>query len=171
VHDRATTAPVEDIQRRSFPDRVAVPDVQSIHPTGCHVDQQLRIIRIHSNLSRIALGRKVGLSYRQIQKYKSGKNLMSASVRYKGANRLNVPIARFFEALPEAELTSSDGSLPEIGERIAYLATSEGRSFVEEILGLPPPLRTRTLALIKLAAGDNDEATKLRDLADTQAID
>jgi transcriptional regulator with XRE-family HTH domain len=123
------------------------------------------MIRIHSNLSQIELGQKLGLSYQQIQKYKGDKNFMGDSVLYTVANCLNVPIARFFEALPQTESAWSDGCLPEIGERVAFLATSEGRRFVEKILRLPLRLRTRTLALIKLAAGDDDEATKPRGLA------
>lgn len=135
------------------------------------VDEQLRIIRIHSNRSQTEFGQKFGLSYQQIQKYKSGKNIMSASFLYKVANCLNIPIARFFVALPQVGSAWSDCCLPEIGERIAYLASSGGRRFGEEILRLPPQLRTRTLALIKLAAGDDDDATKPRDVADAETID
>lgn len=173
MHDRVIAAPIEDVQRRSFPDSVAVPNAQSIRPIECHVDEQPRIIRIHSSRSQTEFGRMVGSSYQQIQKYKSGKNLMSASFLYKVANCLNFPIARFFVALPQVGSAWSDGCLPEIGERIAYLGSSGGRRFGEEILRLPPQLRTRTLALIKLAArdDDDDDATKPRDVADAETID
>ena len=126
---------------------------------------------MHSNLSQTELGQLVGLSHQQIEQYESGKNRMSASVLCEVANCLNVPIARFFEALPLTESASSDGGLPVIGGHIADLPTSEGRRFAEEILRLPPQLRTRAIALLKLAAGDDDDIAGQRDLAGVEAID
>lgn len=145
MHDRVLKALAANSQQQSVRSRGAAPDTQSTHPIDRHVGQQLRIIRIHSNLSQTELGQLAGLSHQQIEQYESGKNHMSASFLYEIANRLNVPIARFFEALPLTGSASSDGSLPEIDERIADLPTSEGHRFVEEIMRLPPQLRTRTL--------------------------
>jgi len=128
-----------------------------VHPVDRHVGQQLRIRRIHSNLSQTELGAKIGLSYQQIQKYESGKNRISASMLYEFAGRLNVPVAQFFEGLPQPDIAREDAPPSDVDERIAYLTTAEGRRFVEEILRLSPRLRTRTYALIKtLAAEDED---------------
>ena len=155
MHDRVTKALTGHPQRQSLAGRDTT--TPSIHPIDRHVGQQLRIVRIHSNLSQTELGHKVGLSYQQIQKYESGKNRMSASVLYEIANCLNVPISRFYDGLPQAGSESVNGGMPEIDERIAYLATSEGRRFVEEILRLPPRLRPRTFALIQVLTGDEEE--------------
>ncbi|NEI74879.1 helix-turn-helix domain-containing protein [Rhizobium lusitanum] len=132
---------------------------QSSHPVDTHVGQQLRIRRIHSNLSQTELGHKVGLSYQQVQKYESGKNRISASMLYEIASGLNVPVGCFFDGLPQAGSAGVEGALiVEADERIAYLATAEGRRFVEEILRLSPKLRTRTIAVIRALAGDEDGA-------------
>ncbi|ENN85579.1 putative transcriptional regulator protein [Rhizobium freirei PRF 81] len=129
---------------------------QASHPVDVHVGQQLRIRRVHSNLSQTELGQKVGLSYQQVQKYESGKNRISASMLYDIAGGLNVPVRCFFDGLPQPGSGEGAAIAPEADERIAYLATAEGRRFVEEILRLPPKLRTRTLAVIKAIAGDED---------------
>ncbi|WEO64054.1 helix-turn-helix domain-containing protein [Rhizobium rhizogenes] len=157
MHDRVTKALAGHPQRQSARGMGVIAETQAIHPIDRHVGQQLRIIRIHSNLSQTELGHKVDLSYQQIQKYESGKNRMSASVLYEIANCLNVPISRFYDGLPQAGSELVNGGLPEIDERIAYLATSEGRRFVEEILRLPPRLRTRTFALIQVLTSDEEE--------------
>lgn len=128
------------------------------HPVDIHVGQQLRIRRIHSNLSQTELGQKVGLSYQQVQKYESGKNRISASMLYEIASGLNVPVGCFFDGLPQPGSGEGVTIAPDADERIAYLATAEGRRFVEEILRLPPKLRTRTLAVIRAIAGDEDKA-------------
>ena len=169
MHERVTKALAGRPQRQSFGGRDTY--TPSIHPIDRHVGQQLRIIRIHSNLSQTELGHKVDLSYQQIQKYESGKNRMSASVLYEIANCLNVPVSRFYDGLPQTGSEPVNGGLPEVDERIAYLATSEGRRFVEEILQLPPRLRTRTFALIKVLMGDDDDMVAQGDLTDGETID
>ncbi|MBB3917193.1 helix-turn-helix domain-containing protein [Rhizobium fabae] len=130
---------------------------QASHPVDIHVGQQLRIRRVHSNLSQTELGQKVGLSYQQVQKYESGKNRISASMLYEIASGLNVPVGCFFDGLPQPGSGEGAAIAAEADERIAYLATSEGRRFVEEILRLPPKLRTRTLAVIRAIAGAEDK--------------
>ncbi|NTH65931.1 helix-turn-helix transcriptional regulator [Agrobacterium rhizogenes] len=155
MHDRAAKIFIDNSHGKLFADRGG--DGQMIHPVDRHVGQQLRILRIHSNLSQTELGHEVGLSYQQVQKYESGKNRISASMLYVIASRLNVPVNRFFDGLPPSESEVTDGIVPEVDERIAYIATAEGRRFVEEILRLPPRLRTRTLAVIKVLAGDEEE--------------
>jgi transcriptional regulator with XRE-family HTH domain len=171
MHDRELKTLAANSQQQFVRGRGAVLDTRSIHPIDRHVSQQLRIIRIHSNLSQTELGQLVGLSHQQIEQYESGKNRMNASVLCEVANCLNAPIARFFEALPQTESASSDGGLTEIDGRIADLPTSEGRRFVEEILRLPPQLRTRTLTLAKFPTGDDEETAEQRDLGGAETLD
>ena len=138
----------------------AAPNAPDIHPVDRHVGQQLRISRIHSNLSQTELGIKIGLSYQQIQKYESGKNRISASMLYEFADRLNVPVAQFFEGLPQLGGAREDTPPSDADERVAYLTTAEGRRFVEEILRLSPRLRSRTYALIKTLAAEDDDISQ-----------
>ncbi|WP_064710642.1 helix-turn-helix domain-containing protein [Rhizobium bangladeshense] len=156
MHDRVAKRFVGNSGPKVF--RVEQERGQVSHPVDIHVGQQLRIRRIHSNLSQTELGEKVGLSYQQVQKYESGKNRISASMLYEIAGGLNVPVACFFDGLPQPGSAEGAAIAADADERIAYLATAEGRRFVEEILRLPPKLRTRALAVIRAIAGDDDKA-------------
>ena len=154
MHDRVVKRFASNARGNAF--RAGAESNQASHPVDIHVGQQLRIRRVHSNLSQTELGQKVGLSYQQVQKYESGKNRISASMLYDIASGLNVPVGCFFDGLPQPGSGEGTAIAPEADERIAYLATAEGRRFVEEILRLPPKLRTRTLAVIRAIAGDED---------------
>ncbi|MBB3135961.1 transcriptional regulator with XRE-family HTH domain [Rhizobium pisi] len=156
MHDRVAKRLAINSPRNVF--RAEEESNRATHPVDIHVGQQLRIRRVHSNLSQTELGQKVGLSYQQVQKYENGKNRISASMLYEIARRLNVPVGCFFDGLPQPGSGEGVTIAPEADERIAYLATAEGRRFVEEILRLPPKLRTRTLAVIRAIAGDEDKA-------------
>ena len=155
MHDRVAKRLAINSPRNAF--RAEDDSNQATHPVDIHVGQQLRIRRVHSNLSQTELGQKVGLSYQQVQKYESGKNRISASMLYEIARRLNVPVGCFFDGLPQPGSGEGATIAPEADERIAYLATAEGRRFVEEILRLPPKLRTRALAVIRAIAGAEDK--------------
>ncbi|MGZ9719105.1 helix-turn-helix domain-containing protein [Rhizobium miluonense] len=154
MHDRVAKRSASNSRGNAF--RAGAESNQASHPVDIHVGQQLRIRRVHSNLSQTELGQKVGLSYQQVQKYESGKNRISASMLYDIASGLNMPVRCFFDGLPQPGSGEGATIAPEADERIAYLATAEGRRFVEEILRLPPKLRTRTLAVIRAIAGDED---------------
>ncbi|KAA6490845.1 XRE family transcriptional regulator [Agrobacterium sp. ICMP 7243] len=119
-----------------------------IHPVDRHVGQQIRIFRIQSNLSQGDLGKGVGVSLQQMQKYESGKNRVSASMLFKMASYLRIPVARFFEGLPDPLAGEPSQVTSEIDERIAYLATAKGGRLIEGILLLPPRVRSRLLSLI-----------------------
>ncbi|ANL57336.1 helix-turn-helix domain-containing protein [Rhizobium phaseoli] len=156
MHDRVAKRLASNSQANAF--RAEEESCQTTHPVDVHVGQQLRIRRVHSNLSQTELGQKVGLSYQQVQKYESGKNRISASMLYEIASGLKVPVGCFFDGLPQPGSGEGATIAPEVDERIAYLATAEGRRFVEEILRLPPKLRTRTLAVIRAIAGEEGRA-------------
>lgn len=158
MHGRVVNALVKGLTRDGGTG--ATPESHNIHPVDRHVGQQLRVRRIHSNLSQTELGAKIGLSYQQIQKYETGKNRISASMLYEFAGRLNVPVAQFFEGLPQPDGVAHETVPSEVDERIAYFTTAEGRRFVEEILRLSPRLRTRTFALIKTLAAEDKDVSK-----------
>ena len=73
-------------------------------PVDAHVGAKLRGFRKTKRVSQTALAGAVGVSFQQIQKYESGTNRISASMLYGIARRLAVPIAGFFDGLPDPEL-------------------------------------------------------------------
>jgi len=53
-------------------------------------------------MSQTALGKAVGLSFQQIQKYERGSNRMGSSRLFEFAKVLNVPVSHFFEEMTSA---------------------------------------------------------------------
>jgi transcriptional regulator with XRE-family HTH domain len=65
-----------------------------------HVGQRLRERREHLGLSQGRLGRHLGLTFSQVQKYEKGANRIGAGRLFQMAEFLNVPTSYFFEGLP-----------------------------------------------------------------------
>jgi transcriptional regulator with XRE-family HTH domain len=62
-----------------------------------HVGRRLREMRLLRGLSQSALGKRLGVTFQQIQKYERGANRLSASMLWHAAEALNVPVSSFFD--------------------------------------------------------------------------
>jgi transcriptional regulator with XRE-family HTH domain len=65
-----------------------------------HVGERVRMRRIMVNMSQDTLGKKLGLTFQQIQKYEKGTNRISASRLHHISEILGVPVSFMFEDLP-----------------------------------------------------------------------
>jgi transcriptional regulator with XRE-family HTH domain len=61
------------------------------------VGRNLRVLRIRARLSQSALGKAIGVTFQQIQKYERGANRISAVRLFLVAQTLRVSITAFFE--------------------------------------------------------------------------
>jgi transcriptional regulator with XRE-family HTH domain len=68
-----------------------------LKPLDAHIGRRLRWKRRFMGWSQSALGRKLGITFQQVQKYENGKNTLSARRLYQLAQVLNVPVIFFFE--------------------------------------------------------------------------
>lgn len=78
-----------------------MPPNSEIHPVDRHVDRQTRLLCTQRNLAQGDLGKGVGISYQQMQKYETGKNRVSASMLCEIARFMQVSPALLFDSLPE----------------------------------------------------------------------
>jgi len=69
-------------------------------PIDIHVGSRLRMRRNLIGLSQEQLGKSLGLTFQQIQKYERGINRMGSSRLFQIAKTLSVPVAYFFDGLP-----------------------------------------------------------------------
>ena len=69
------------------------------HPIDVHVGARLRQRRILLGMSQTALGKAAGIAYQQVQKYESGRDLISSSRLFEFAKILKVPASHFFEEM------------------------------------------------------------------------
>jgi transcriptional regulator with XRE-family HTH domain len=78
-----------------------------LHPIDVHVGSRIKLRRKLLRMSQTDLGKALGYSFQQIQKYEKGTNRVSASKLVAIAEALNVPIMFFFDDLP-SELGGHD---------------------------------------------------------------
>ena len=67
-----------------------------------YIGARMREQRLALSISQEQLGRKLGVSFQQIQKYESGKNRVSAARLYSICKVLNVSLSSMFEHDPKA---------------------------------------------------------------------
>jgi len=75
-------------------------------PVDVHVGSRLRMRRNLVGLSQEQLGKSLGLTFQQIQKYERGINRMGSSRLFQIAKTLSVPVAYFFEEISESSAMS-----------------------------------------------------------------
>ena len=61
------------------------------------VGQNIRILRQDRRMSQTELGRKIDVTFQQVQKYENGTNRVGSGRLFKIASSLDVPITAFFE--------------------------------------------------------------------------
>ncbi len=75
-----------------------------------YVGQRMRQRRESLGMSQGRLGRHLGLTFSQVQKYEKGANRIGAGRLFLLANFLGVPVHYFFEGLSEVESAQLRGS-------------------------------------------------------------
>ena len=107
------------------------------HPIDVHVGKRLRQRRALLGMSQTALGKAVGLTFQQVQKYERGGNRVGASRLFEFARVLSVPVDFFFE-----DVSAVAGRVPtrRKGRQIEYGPPEAGRD---------PMMRRETLELVR----------------------
>ncbi len=72
------------------------------NPIDIHVGSRVRLRRNLLGMNQTDLGKAVGTSYQQIQKYERGVNRVGASRLFNLGRALDVPVSFFFEDLSPA---------------------------------------------------------------------
>lgn len=119
----------------------------AVHPVDRHVGQVIRARRRALQLSQTAVAEKLGVSFQQLQKYERGTNRVSASALHGLSLALDLPMARFFDGLPEPENPGEARGRDLVAEMVA---APEGPALAEAFLSLPPgQIRLRLTALAR----------------------
>lgn len=71
------------------------------HPVDVYVGNRLRARRVVLGMSQEAIGKAIGVTFQQIQKYERGINRMGASRLYEFGRLLNIPEQYFFEGFTD----------------------------------------------------------------------
>ena len=124
------------------------------HPIDVHVGARVKLRRMILGMSQETLGKALGLTFQQIQKYEKGVNRIGASRIFELSNLLDVPIQYFYNDYGDTigSEQSVDGTAA--GDMFMNLVNSpEGvqlcRSFSEIN---DPQVKKRVLDLVKSIA-------------------
>ncbi|CAN5217150.1 helix-turn-helix transcriptional regulator [soil metagenome] len=107
------------------------------HPVDRHVGRRVCEKRISLGYNQSDLGRALGLTFQQIQKYEKGANRISASKLWDIARFFKVDIAYFFQGLGQGQPGMAEDGAP------AFDHDFPSTRYSIEIGRLAPQLSTR----------------------------
>ena len=129
--------------------------IKSPDPVDVHVGQRVRARRKMLGLSQTQLGKDLGVTFQQVQKYERGTNRIGSSRLFKMSTTLDVTVAYFFEGA-ETKLPGYNESLEALnGEAFERQETQE---LVEAYYRIADPrIRKKVLGLARLLSSGVDE--------------
>lgn len=103
------------------------------HPVDIYVGKRLRMRRVMLGMSQESVGKAIGVTFQQIQKYERGANRMGSSRLYDFAQILTVPVSYFFEgyeqetggAIPITQIGFAEEEVPFEHEKLTSRETLE----------------------------------------------
>ena len=132
-----TKKPRKKIRRRSYTVGKFGP-----RPVDAHVGGRVRDRRTLIGMSQTELGKHVGLTFQQIQKYEKGMNRIGAGRLWRFSLILGQPISWFFEGIGERKQKVGD-----------LLAKRETLKFVRSFSACDPDVQKHLAAMINAVAG------------------
>lgn len=99
------------------------------NPIDVHVGNRVRMYRTLKGLSQERLGKELGLTFQQVQKYEKGLNRIGASRLWDISQVLETPIALFYEGISDETQSLSPRHIQgaeishDITTKVAQLAT------------------------------------------------
>jgi transcriptional regulator with XRE-family HTH domain len=116
------------------------------HPIDVYVGQRVRERRRGRRGSQQSLAAQLNISFQQLQKYERGTNRISASMLYKIAAALEVPISYFFEGLHGPGIVKAGSH--EDG-MISLAGSPEGIEILKYFYRLSPKAREIVVTAVK----------------------
>lgn len=126
--------------------------------TDKHVGTRVRMRRMMLRMSQEKLGDELGLTFQQVQKYEKGTNRIGASRLHNISHILQVPVAFFFEEMPnvsgQPKATSSAPSLDYVSD---FITSSDGLKLIKAFVRIENPMLRRKIVRVVEAITDPDD--------------
>ena len=121
------------------------------NPVDVLVGRNIRIHRLDRGLSQTELGKHIGVTFQQVQKYENGVNRVGSGRLFKIAEVLGVPVSTLFNGADQSHETVA-GNSP-----IAMLAEPYALRLLKAVSEIVDPEVRRSLVEVaeKFAAGLN----------------
>lgn len=131
-------------------------------PVDVHVGRRLRLKRTILGISQETLGKEVGVTFQQIQKYERGINRMGASRLYDFARALGVEVSYFFDGFGDYAVKENlyPGLSDVDHQKFDFDSLAGNREALEVMRAYyrikSPALRKRIVELIKTMATEEN---------------
>jgi len=124
--------------------------MEDLNAVDQHVGARLRLKRGMDGVSQVQLGKELGVSFQQIQKYESGQNRLAASKLYFLAKRFKVTTDYFFQGY-EARPEHPDSPDPREVAEFMYTAKGVALNKAAQDIEKPEDLKLLTELAHRLA--------------------
>jgi transcriptional regulator with XRE-family HTH domain len=116
------------------------------------IGAKVRRFRKEAGISQTQLGQSSGITFQQVQKYENGTNRVSVSRLAQIAATLDVPLAAFFESLPDAADKRRKPAGVPIADRL--VATTQGLRLAKAFLAIDDTgVRSKLVAVAEALSG------------------
>jgi transcriptional regulator with XRE-family HTH domain len=131
--------------------RIAKLSPRSVRSADSYIGGRIRALRIECNISQTELGRQLGISFQQIQKYEKGVNRISAATLIEIARVFNVAPAALLDGAPGVPSSATAMS----GAGVRFLSDPDGAAIARAFAHIHCPIVRRALSrfVVRLAAG------------------
>jgi transcriptional regulator with XRE-family HTH domain len=125
---------------------------KSANPVDRHVGARIRVQRMVCGLSQTDLGKAVGVTFQQVQKYENGANRVSASRLQQIAKVLRAKPELFFDGVPT--MVGSNAGLKELAAIDKFISSRDGIALSQAFLKISgSKIRRSIVALVEQIAG------------------
>lgn len=122
-----------------------------------YVGARLRMRRVMLGMSQGKLGKLLGVTFQQIQKYEKGSNRISASRLRQASHVLEVPVEFFYEGAPAPSVAGEASESATQPFDVAFLATTEGFQLNRAFLRIRDPKVRRRIVELVISLAPPDE--------------
>lgn len=125
------------------------------NPIDIHVGSRVRLRRVLIGMSQEKLGEQLGITFQQVQKYEKGTNRIGASRLFQISRILGVPVAFFYEDMPEEE-GSGSGLSESKSDRyvVEFISSTEGLHLNKAFQRIEDPKVRRKVVELVQALGN-----------------
>src|SRR5262245_28616500 len=123
-------------ERSAMAVRLPLPRKKAPSPIDKHVGSRVRMRRITLAMSQQKLGAALGLTFQQVQKYEKGTVRIGASRLQQISQILQVPVAFFFDGLPNAPAPhgSNNGSALSMAQIDNFVSEGDGLRLIRAFM-------------------------------------
>lgn len=133
------------------------------NPIDIHVGSRLRLRRTMMGMSQEKLGKQLGITFQQIQKYEKGTNRIGASRLHEIASIFRTPISYFYEDAPNINKNPGEGQEAGFSDVassdyvVDFLSSSEGLQLNRAFIKIEnPKIRKKIIDLVKELSNSED---------------